>query len=110
MLHFPARRRHVEMNPRVGVDPLHARHDALELNGFGRIELRRERVMCERRQRGGCGEHSSDNAHYSTHRYVLHLCADRFYFVFFVKSPYSSSSENSTHLNSSNCAFGSTNL
>src|SRR5215470_7415007 len=53
---------HIDVDPRVRVDPLHFRNRALEDDGRVRIELRGERMMRKRRTRGDQREHRHDHA------------------------------------------------
>ena len=48
--------RHVDVDPRVRVDPLHPRHGAPKLDGLRFVEFGRERVMRPGRQHGGAEE------------------------------------------------------
>src|SRR5882672_2404324 len=73
MLHLPARIGGIDVDPGVGVDPLHLDDRALYLDGLVHVELGRERVM--RNERGGSRNEqrgTGDNAEqFRTHRISL---------------------------------------
>src|SRR5688572_1508338 len=70
LLNLAGRRRHVDVDPRMRVDPIHLRDRDRELDGTVRVELGRERVVsdrwrCERREQYAGGNTQEFHAHCS---------------------------------------------